>query len=87
VKLTGHADRLNRTGQSDYNQRLSERRVQTVREMLVRLGLDAALISTMASGDSQQVESCELRFTRRVDLQECLLPNRRVEIVVELRGR
>jgi hypothetical protein len=55
--------------------------------MLVRLGLDAALISTMASGDSQQVESCELRFTRRVDLQECLLPNRRVEIVVELRGR
>ncbi len=87
VKLSGHADRLNRTGQNDYNQRLSERRVQTVREMLVRLGLDAQLISTAASGDSQQVEGCELRFTRRVDLQECLLPNRRVEILVELRGR
>lgn len=87
VKLSGHADRLNSTGQDDYNQRLSERRVQTVREMLVRLGLDAALISTTASGDSQQVEGCELRFQRRVDLQECLLPNRRVEIVVELRGR
>jgi hypothetical protein len=52
-----------------------------------RLGLDAQLISAVASGDSQQVEGCELRFTRRVDLQECLLPNRRVEIVVELRGR
>jgi outer membrane protein OmpA-like peptidoglycan-associated protein len=87
VRLSGHADRLNGTGRDDYNQRLSERRVQTVREMLVRLGLDARLINTAASGDTQPVEGCEARFKGRSALQECLLPNRRVEIVVELKGR
>lgn len=87
VRLSGHADRLNRTGRSDYNQQLSERRVQTVREMLVRLGLDARLVSTTASGDTQQVNDCEVRFQRPSELQECLLPNRRVEIVVQVKGR
>ena len=37
--LVGHADRLNGTGQGDYNQRLSERRAATVRAELQRLGL------------------------------------------------
>jgi outer membrane protein OmpA-like peptidoglycan-associated protein len=87
VVLSGHADRLNSTGESDYNQRLSERRSQTVREMLVKLGIDNALISTGASGDSQQVVGCEARFKGRAELQECLLPNRRVEVTIATRRR
>ncbi len=85
IVLTGHADRLNSTGQSDYNQRLSERRVATVKAELARLGLDPALISTAARGDAQQIEGCEQRFTKPADLQECLLPNRRVDILVQAR--
>jgi outer membrane protein OmpA-like peptidoglycan-associated protein len=85
VRLSGHADRLNSTGQNDYNQRLSERRVETVKQELIRLGIDARLISTGASGDTQQVTGCEARFKGKAELQECLLPNRRVEVLIEAR--
>jgi len=87
VTLSGHADRLNSTGEGDYNQRLSERRSQTVRELLVKLGIDNALISTAASGDAQQVVGCQERFKIQSELQECLLPNRRVEVNVMARRR
>lgn len=87
VKLSGHADRLNSTGNNAYNQSLSEKRVATVRDELVRLGIAAGLISTSASGDTQQIEGCERRYANRADLQECLLPNRRVDVVVEARRR
>jgi outer membrane protein OmpA-like peptidoglycan-associated protein len=87
IKLSGHADRLNSTGNNDYNLRLSEKRVATVRDELVRLGIAAGVISTSASGDTQQIEGCERRFTNRADLQECLLPNRRVDVVIEARKR
>jgi len=85
VLLTGHADRLNGTGQGGYNQRLSERRVAAVQAELVRLGIAASLIRTTASGDSQQVQGCEQRYPRTAELQECLLPNRRVEVVIQAR--
>jgi OmpA-OmpF porin, OOP family len=85
IQLSGHADRLNGTGAGDYNQRLSERRVATVKAELARLGLDAQVMRTAASGDSQQVTGCEARFPRPAELQECLLPNRRVEVVISAR--
>jgi OmpA-OmpF porin, OOP family len=85
IQLGGHADRLNGTGAGDYNQRLSEKRVATVKAELARLGLDAKVMSTAASGDSQQVTGCEARFPRPAELQECLLPNRRVEVVISAR--
>ncbi len=85
IKLSGHADRLNSTGQGDYNQRLSEKRVATVKAELAKLGIDSKLMSAAASGDSQQIQGCETRFKATVDLQECLLPNRRVEVVIDAR--
>jgi OmpA-OmpF porin, OOP family len=85
VQLSGHADRLNGTGQGDYNQRLSQQRVATVQAELLRLGLEPSRISTAASGDTQQVTGCEARFPRPAELQECLLPNRRVEVLVQAR--
>jgi OmpA-OmpF porin, OOP family len=83
IKLAGFADRLNSTGKADYNQRLSEKRVATVKAELLRMGLPAAVIQAVAGGDSQQVQGCAERFTRKADLQECLLPNRRVEVRIE----
>lgn len=85
IKLSGHADRLNGTGTGDYNQRLSEKRVATVKAELTRLGLDAKVMDTAAAGDSQPMSGCEARFPRPAELQECLLPNRRVEVVISAR--
>lgn len=85
VRLIGHADRLNSTGQADYNQRLSEQRAATIKAELVRLGIDASRIASAASGDTQQVQACRERFRSQTDLEECLLPNRRVDVVVTVR--
>ena len=52
---------------------------------LAKLGMAPPLMSTVASGDSQQIQGCEQRFKAQMDLQECLLPNRRVEVVIEAR--
>ena len=85
LQLTGHADRLNSTGQPDYNQQLSARRVATVRAALARLGLpgiESAAFSTEALGDDRPVQACTGKFASRAELQECLLPNRRVELRV-----
>ncbi|MDT7837187.1 OmpA family protein [Aquabacterium sp. OR-4] len=87
IRLVGHADRLNSTGQTDYNQQLSEKRVATVRDVLVKLGVEARLITTAARGDQQQVQGCEARFSKKADLEECLLPNRRVEVSISARQR
>jgi OmpA-OmpF porin, OOP family len=83
IKLAGFADRLNGTGKADYNQRLSEKRVATVKAELLRMGLPAGVIATVAGGDSLPVQGCAERFTRKADLQACLLPNRRVEVRIE----
>jgi len=82
VKLVGHADRLNGTGKSAYNQRLSEQRAETVRALLVERGIDAGAIDVEARGDTGQVEPCSAKPHSTAELEECLLPNRRVEIVV-----
>jgi outer membrane protein OmpA-like peptidoglycan-associated protein len=91
VRVIGHADRLNGTGKSDYNQQLSERRAATVRAYLVEHGLKAEQIQSDAKGDSQPVEACaaaQAKGQKAVPkLQECLLPNRRVEVQVNASKR
>ncbi|MGV8960176.1 MAG: OmpA family protein [Stenotrophomonas sp.] len=82
VVLIGHADRMQGRGY-DYNQGLSQRRAQTVRELLVGRGVDPALIRYEYRGDTQQVQQCE-GVKPRAALLECLLPNRRVEVHFEL---
>jgi len=87
VDLVGHADRLNRTGNAAYNLALSEKRVATVRDELVRLGVDPARISTSARGDGTPVVDCSGRGLSGAALQECLLPNRRVDVQVRTTPR
>ena len=80
LQLIGHADRLNGTGLSAYNQRLSERRAATVQAVLARLGVPATGAAVQAVGQAQQVQACGQRFATQALLQACLLPNRRVEV-------
>lgn len=83
IRLGGHADRLNGTGQSDYNQRLSERRAATVRQALAEMGIAASSVQADAFGDTRQVEPCASARLKGADLKECLLPNRRVDVTVD----
>ena len=70
--VTGHADT---TGSADYNQELSLRRAQNVRDALVARGVDADAISIAARGESQPANPTGDGVRSR--------ENRRVEIVVQ----
>jgi OOP family OmpA-OmpF porin len=80
VNVNGHADRL---GSAQYNQRLSEKRAEAVRDYLVSKGVDAARVETFGFGKTAPVKSCPSAKDRKA-LIECLSPNRRV--VVEIQG-
>ncbi len=82
VRLVGHADRLNGTGDRGYNQRLSERRAATVRALLVERGIESRTIVVEAVGDAGPVAACSATRGAGAALEECLTPNRRVEVVV-----
>jgi OOP family OmpA-OmpF porin len=84
VRLVGHADRLNGTGNKNYNRQLSQKRVNTVRDLFIAQGLTVFSVSIDAKGDAEQVAQCQAQFSRKAELEECLLPNRRVE--VEIKG-
>src|SRR6188508_2606796 len=80
VHVDGHADRL---GSAQYNQRLSEKRADTVRAYLVSKGFDASKIETLGSGKTNQVKLCPDKTGGKADrkaLIECLAPNRRVVV-------
>ncbi len=84
VQLVGHADVSNGTGKGDYNLQLSKDRVNAVRDYLVAQGVPAGIVTTRHESDSAPVVRCEGKAFRSVkDRQECLLPNRRVEVVVQ----
>ena len=80
ITLTGHTDRL---GSDAYNQRLSERRAKTVKNYLVKKGVDGGKITDSGRGEREPVVQCKgNKATKK--LIRCLQPNRRVE--VEIRG-
>ncbi len=83
IRLVGYADRLNRTDQRSYNRRLSEKRVNTIRDWLVLSGVDATLIETVARGAADPKTSCsdDVRPPNK-RLELCLQPDRRVEVTV-----
>jgi OmpA-OmpF porin, OOP family len=81
VRLVGHADRLNSTGDKNYNAKLSQDRVQVIKDYLVANGVAANQITTEFKADTQPIEACtKAKFASQAELQECLLPNRRVEV-------
>ncbi len=83
IKLIGHADRLNSTGDANYNVKLSQDRVNTIKNYMVSAGVPANLINTEFKADTTQIEACtKAKFRSTAELQECLLPNRRVEVLL-----
>ena len=75
IEITGYTDRI---GPESYNQTLSERRAQAVRDYLVSKGLPSDAISTQGLGAAKPVVGCE--GERGAQLIDCLAPNRRTEI-------
>ena len=67
----GHADAI---GTDDYNQRLSERRAESVRSFLVQEGISAQTVSAAGFGESRPVATNGTASGRQ--------QNRRVELVV-----
>ena len=78
VLVTGHTDRI---GTEKYNQGLSERRADAVRDYLVSKGVDKAKIETIGLGEKQPVVQCDQKNFK--ELIACLQPNRRVEVEVK----
>ncbi|MSQ89064.1 MAG: OmpA family protein [Betaproteobacteria bacterium] len=79
MNVSAHTDRL---GSPQYNQKLSERRANAVKNYLVKKGVDASKIETYGFGKTLPVKSCPDDKNRKA-LLTCLEPNRRVEIEAE----
>ncbi len=75
VLVTGHTDRI---GTDAYNQKLSERRANTVKNYLITKGVDANRLQAVGKGESEPVVDC--KGIRGKKLIECLAPNRRVVV-------
>jgi hypothetical protein len=52
----------------------------TVRDLRAAEGLTATSVTIEAKGDTDQVPACQAQFTKRAELQACLLPYRRVQV-------
>lgn len=80
IIATGHTDRI---GSVRYNQRLSERRAETVKKYLAGKGLDVARITAIGKGKTQPVTKatdCKGPKMTRAAIRACLQPDRRVDI-------
>lgn len=74
VAITGYTDRL---GTESYNQALSERRADAVKNYLVEKGVAPSRLNAAGRGEANPVVRCD---EGRADLIKCLEPNRRVEV-------
>jgi len=83
VVIEGHADRI---GSQQYNQKLSERRSDSVKNYLVSKGADRTKIETIGMGKTAPAKFCP-DTTKRAALIECLAPNRRAIIAVKGPGK
>lgn len=84
INVNGHTDML---GSPNYNQELSEKRAEAVRDYLISQGAKADKIEVYGYGQTLPVKSCRDEKNRSAVI-ECLAPNRRVQIEVQglLRG-
>ena len=80
ILAVGHTDRL---GSAAYNQKLSERRANAVKDYLVAKGIEANRIYTEGKGKTQPVtgDTCKGNAKTKA-LISCLQPDRRVDIEV-----
>lgn len=55
IELRGHTDNSNRTGDPDYNRKLSQRRAEAVRNAIIAKGIGAGRITAAGYGDTMPV--------------------------------
>ena len=79
VVVEGHADRI---GSQQYNQKLSERRADSVKAYLVGKGADRNKIETIGMGKTVPAKFCP-DSAKRAELIACLAPNRRAIISIK----
>jgi OmpA-OmpF porin, OOP family len=78
IIATGHTDRF---GSNQYNQKLSERRAEVVKDYLVGKNVQAARIDAAGKGETQPVtlaDACQ--GAKSVKVVACLQPDRRVDV-------
>lgn len=84
VHITGHADRI---GSEAYNQKLSQRRANAVRDYLVGQGIAGSRTESVGLGESSPAVSCAdiagRNNSKNTKLVDCLKPNRRVEVRIK----
>ena len=78
ITIVGHADRL---GSPSGNMKISEKRAATVKDYLVRRGVDAAILQSMGKGDADPITDCPGGKANKT-LIACLSSNRRVEVII-----
>ena len=79
ITATGHADRI---GNADYNQKLSVRRAESVKNHLVSRGIDANRVYADGVGEAGSETGDTCNGMRGKALKDCLEPDRRVDIEV-----
>ncbi len=80
VAVTGHTDYL---GSDKYNQALSERRANAVRNYILANGVAAEKVTAEGKGktEAKMTAECQAKkFKKRDALKACLAPDRRVEV-------
>jgi len=72
IRIEGHTDN---TGSDDYNQNLSEKRADAVKDWLIENGCSPDNLTTIGYGESKPIVSNDSESGRQ--------QNRRVEIIIE----
>jgi len=80
VLVTGHTDPI---GSQAYNQKLSERRADAVRNYLVSKGVAKDKIETLGMGKTQPIPGVVCNQKNRKEQIACYAPDRRVEVEVK----
>ena len=78
--VVGHTDRI---GSTEYNQKLSVSRAQTVANYMVTLGIPADKINVQGRGESESVTGDSCKKMGRAETIKCLAPDRRVVIKID----
>lgn len=79
IQVVGHADRI---GTEAYNQKLSQRRAESVKAYLASKGIEVHKIQTEGRGESDPVTGDACNKARGKNLISCLQPDRRVDVSV-----
>ncbi|QEY25003.1 outer membrane protein assembly factor BamE [Neisseria animalis] len=79
IRIIGYTDRK---GSDSYNNALSQRRAETVRQYLITRGVPAVVMSAQGLGKRNPLVECSTSLPRNEEIA-CLQPNRRVVIEVD----